>query len=66
MKICRTQHNGDRHVEQLIRESKDAIGQKQFKRLDIDRGYIKNKVIAAIDTDEPDHILDTDGEFQDK
>ena len=50
---------------QLIRESKDAAGQKRFKRLDMARGVIRNKVLAAINTDELDHIFDTDGEFQD-
>lgn len=50
---------------QLIRESKDAAGQKRFKRLDMAKGAIRNKVLAAINTDELDHIFDTDGEFQD-
>lgn len=46
---------------QLIRMSKDAIGKNQFKRLDMYRTAIRNKVSHAINTDELDHIFDTDG-----
>jgi type III restriction enzyme len=50
---------------QLIRIGKDAAGQNRFKRLNLAKGSVRNKVIAAINTDELDHIFDTDGEFED-
>lgn len=50
---------------QLIRIGKDAAGQNRFKRLNLAKGIVRNKVIAAINTDELDHIFDTDGEFED-
>ena len=46
---------------QLIRMSKDAAGRNQFKRLDMYRTAIRDKVSRAINTDELDHIFDTDG-----
>ena len=46
---------------QLIRMSKDAIGKNQFKRLDMSKTAIRDKVSHAINTDELDHIFDTDG-----
>ncbi len=46
---------------QLIRMSKDAVGKNQFKRLDMYRTAIRDKVTHAINTDELDHIFDTDG-----
>lgn len=46
---------------QLIRMSKDALGNNQFKRLDMYRTAIRDKVSHAINTDELDHIFDTDG-----
>lgn len=46
---------------QLIRMSKDAVGKNQFKRLDMYRTAIREKVSHAINTDELDHIFDTDG-----
>lgn len=49
---------------QLIRMGKDAAGKNRFKRLDMGRGVIRNKVLAATNNDELDHIFDTDGEFQ--
>lgn len=50
---------------QLVRIGKDAAGQYRFKRLDLAKGGIRNKVLAAINTDELDHIFDTDGIFED-
>ena len=50
---------------QIIRVGKDAAGQNRFRRLNLTKGLIRNKVIAAINTDELDHIFDTDGEFED-
>lgn len=49
---------------ELIRTGKDAAGKQRFKRLDMAKGAIRNKVIAAVNNDELDHIFDTDGEFQ--
>ena len=46
---------------QLIRMSKDVAGRNQFKRLDMYRTAIRDKVSHAINTDELDHIFDTDG-----
>lgn len=50
---------------QLIRIGKDAAKNDRFKRLDLAKGTIRNKVLAAINTDELDHIFDTDGVFED-
>ena len=46
---------------QLIRMSKDAAGNHKFKRLDMSKTAIREKVSRAINTDELDHIFDTDG-----
>lgn len=48
---------------QLIRMGKDAAGNNCFRRLDLAKGLIRNKVLAAINTDELDHIFETDGTF---
>ena len=50
---------------QLIRVGKDAAGNNRFKRLNLAKGSVRNKVLAAINTDELDHIFETDGEFED-
>lgn len=50
---------------QLIRVGKDAAGNNRFKRLNLASGGVRNKVLAAISTDELDHIFDTDGVFED-
>ncbi|WP_026653300.1 DEAD/DEAH box helicase [Butyrivibrio proteoclasticus] len=50
---------------ELIRKGKDAAGKDRFKRLDMAKGAIRNKVLAAVNNDELDHIFDTDGVFQD-
>ena len=49
---------------QLIRMSKDPAGNNRFKRLDMAKGEVRNKVLSAINNDELDHIFITDGEFQ--
>ena len=41
--------------------SKDAVGKNQFKRLDMYRTAIRDKVSRAINSDELDHIFNTDG-----
>ena len=46
---------------QLIRMCKDAAGNHKFKRLDMSKTAIRDKVSHAINTDELDHIFDTDG-----
>lgn len=48
---------------QLIRTGKDASGQTRFIRLDLAKGSIGKKVLAAMTIEELDHIFDTDGEF---
>jgi type III restriction enzyme len=49
---------------ELIRTGKDAAGKERFKRLDMAKGAIRQKVLSVINNDELDHIFDTDGEFQ--
>jgi len=46
---------------QLFRMSKDGAGNHKFKRLDMSMTAIRDKVSHAINTDELDHIFDTDG-----
>ena len=46
---------------QLIRMSKDAAGNHKFKRLDMSKTAVRDKVSHAINTDELDHIFDIDG-----
>ena len=50
---------------QMIRIGKDAAGNNRFKRLDLGKGRIRNKVLSAINNDELDHIFETDGVFED-
>lgn len=45
---------------QLIRREKDSTGQDCFKRLEMTKGQIRQKVLAAINTDELDHIFKTE------
>lgn len=48
---------------QLIRQVKDATGNKRYKRLDMTKDIVKTKVLAAINNDELDHIFDDYGCF---
>ena len=48
---------------QLIRQGKDAAGKLHFKRLDMSKGLVREKVLKATNNDELDHIFDTDGFF---
>lgn len=48
---------------QLVRMTKDAAGKDRFKRLDMYRTAIRDKVSHAVNTDELDHIFETDGFF---
>ena len=48
---------------ELIRMDKDIAGNKRFKRLDMSKGAIRDKVLKAMTNDEIDHIFDTDGVF---
>jgi len=48
---------------QLIRKGKDAAGHDRFKRLDMARSAVRDKVSHAMTNDELDHIFDTDGFF---
>ena len=50
---------------QLIRMSEDAAKNKRFKRLDMSKNAIRDKVSHAMSNDELDHIFDTDGFFED-
>ena len=49
---------------QLIRQEKDASGKDKFKRLEMSHGSVRQKVLKAINTDEIDHIFETDGFFE--
>ncbi|WP_405756188.1 DEAD/DEAH box helicase [Anaerovibrio slackiae] len=48
---------------QLIRMGKDAAGKNRFKRLDMSRSAVRDKVSHAMTNDELDHIFDIDGFF---
>jgi len=48
---------------QLIRMGKDLAGNNRFKRLDLSKGAVRDKVSHAMSNDELDHIFDTDGFF---
>lgn len=48
---------------QLIRTGKDPAGKIRFKRLDLSQGAVRDKVLKAQNTDELDHIFETDGIF---
>lgn len=48
---------------QLIRMGKDAAGKNRFKRLDMSKSAIRDKVSHAMSNDELDHIFNTDGFF---
>lgn len=48
---------------QLIRKGKDAVGNDKFRRLDFNVSSVREKVLAAMNNDELDHIFDTDGFF---
>jgi len=48
---------------QLIRLSKDFAKANRFKRLDMYKTSVREKVLHAVSNDELDHIFDTDGFF---
>lgn len=48
---------------ELIRMDKDPVGNKRFKRLDMSRSAIRDKVLKAMTNDEINHIFDMDGVF---
>lgn len=48
---------------QLIRKMKDGVGNSRFCRLDLGKGEIRDKVLAATTNIELDHIFDVDGFF---
>jgi type III restriction enzyme len=48
---------------QLIRKSKDSAGNEKFKRLDMAKSAIREKVLKAMSVEELDHLVDTDGQF---
>lgn len=48
---------------QLIRMGKDAAGNKHFKRLDMSKSLVRDKVSRAMTNEELNHIFDTDGFF---
>lgn len=48
---------------QMIRQGKDAAGKNRFRRLDLSKGAIRDKVLKARTSDEMDHIFETDGFF---
>ena len=48
---------------QLIRISKDAVGHNRFKRLDMAKSAVREKVSRVRTNEELDHVFDTDGFF---
>lgn len=48
---------------ELIRIAKDPAGKNRFKRLDMSRNAIRDKVFHAASNEELDRIFETDGEF---
>lgn len=50
---------------ELIRIGRDGAGHQRFKRLDMAKSSIRDKVSHAMTNDELDHIFDTDGTFMD-
>ena len=48
---------------QLIRMSRDAVGNKRFRRLDMAMSAVRDKVSRATSNVELDHIFETDGFF---
>lgn len=48
---------------ELIRKGKDGTGHERFKRLDMARSAIRDKVSHVMTNDELDHIFDADGKF---
>lgn len=49
---------------QLIRKESDAAGRTRFKRLDMSRGQVRQRVLHATSNDELDHVFDQDGFFE--
>ena len=56
------QNTGVGRIE-LIRMDRDVAGNKRFKRLDMSRSAIRDKVLKTMTNDEINHIFDTDGFF---
>ena len=50
---------------ELIRMGRDGVGHQRFKRLDMAKSAIRDKVSHAMTNDELDRIFDTDGTFRD-
>ncbi|MCH4071819.1 DEAD/DEAH box helicase [Pseudoramibacter sp.] len=50
---------------QLIREGKDASGKKHFKRLDMAKSSIREKVLKMTSSEELDHLFDIEGFYDD-
>ena len=48
---------------ELIRKGKDGTGHERFKRLDMARSAMRDKVSHVMTNDELEHIFDTDGKF---
>ena len=48
---------------QLIRQGKDTAGKNRFRRLDLSKGAVRDRVLRAQTSDEIDHIFETDGFF---
>jgi len=43
---------------------KDAAGKNRFKRLDMSKSAVRDKVSHVMSNDELDHVFDTDGFFE--
>ncbi len=47
----------------MIRLGKDAAGKKRFKRLDLGKSAIRDKVLKAASSEELNRLFDTDGQI---
>ena len=56
------ENSGVGHIE-LIRKEKNEANEDKFKRLDLSRGEVREKVLQAIDSDELNHIFKEYGTF---
>ena len=56
----------DPELRDRIQKESDTIKNKRFKRLDFSKGVVRQKVLAAINTDEIDHIFDEFGFFEEQ
>lgn len=54
-------HNPGIGRVQMIREVRDALGYKKYRRLDLSQSLVRDKVLKATNNDEFNHIFDENG-----